>query len=134
MRQAISPLISSMILIASGLFMGGVLFVTVMNTTNEDFSCSITNVELIEITTDQYWLTVTIFNDGDYDIETYSIYLYEGNQKTEILSDASALVHTDASIESETVVNQLITEDTVIIGVRITNLENSSECLEQVTI
>ncbi|MCJ8307363.1 MAG: hypothetical protein HRU07_09980 [Nitrosopumilus sp.] len=125
MRRALSPLIGSMILLGIAVTLAGTYAIVSNDMSQDKINCEITSLEIFEISDNNYWGTITILNNGNYDIQEYVLVLYGGDLIILELSTDSILIEDSAIVEFE--IPGFVTNE-MVIGVDISNESRKSHC------
>jgi len=131
-HQGISELLGAVILI--GIAIGGVVIIQsgLMGISFENLECEIQELQVYEISTNNYWGTVRILNSGDYIIDDYKLILYNDGTITP-LNHIKNQINTNQFVNIEFDINGTL-NNKIIIGVEIKNQQQSSICKKVIEI
>ncbi len=130
MRQALSSLISCLLLVGISFGIGGVVLSGLLGVSYETMKCEIQLLNVVEILPNNYWGILQVFNNGDHTIKNYELILYGGNV-TVTAKQPTGHIPPGEYLKIEFQIDDF-QEDEMIMQVDVSNEGHRANCIRQV--
>ena len=128
-RRAISPLFATLILFGISASFAGIVASGFSGVSYNTMKCEIQSLDIVEITTDNYWGTLKAMNTGNHVIDGYSLIVYGGTAS--ITQSSTDIIQPGDFLSIEFQVNDFL-ETEMTIQLDISNENHSANCIKQV--
>jgi len=131
-RRGISGILEAMMLIGIVTVGGGIVLVGISQINLENLSCEISLFEVYEISDDNYWVELILYNNGDYTFDG-SLKYFDDITITNLLHDNLSNVRPSDKVNLEFQFSGTIGDD-VTMGFDIISNDQSAFCIKTVEI
>lgn len=134
MRQALSAMMGSILLVGMAAGIGGLIYAGYGSENFTSMSCDIETAEVFKLATNKHWITLHVKNNGDYDVSDYSVILQDSSGENILLTETGQVIAPGQKIIQEFSTALTINESVVLLGLVVSNSQNSANCIQEVEV
>jgi len=131
-RRAVSGILEAMLLIGIVIVGIGIVTVGISQMNLDSLSCEISLYEVYQISDDNYWVELILYNNGDYTFDSTLKY-FDDITITNLLHDDLIDVRPSDTVNLEFAFSGII-GDYITMGFDITSNDQSAFCIKEIKI